>query len=618
MSKETEKDIVNAIMEELDEQELDSLILDGQTEETEPLKADGDTQTDKLINLISEMNIQPFRNTQNQTFLRYDTEVFPIDSKVTKGLLAGEYIERYGQAAGAAAFGQAIAILTAQAYKTEAVEYTPAPADGEDEDSKSQADMLLELCGSKGIYLFHNEHREAFARIMLDGHKEIWGLNDENFRLYLAKLFYDEYGRTAKNDAIAQATAAMKSKAVFQGEEIPLSVRCAWSGGNIFYDLSNQTRQSVIITNCGWNVTNDTPILFQQYNHQRAQATPIPGGDILQVLDFITIKPEYQFLFLVYLAACFVPDIPHPCLIIYGEKGAAKSTTSQMLKRLIDPSGLELLTLPKDVRELTRMLSKHAFVPFDNISSLSAEISDELCKAVTGAGNAWRSLYTNNDDVVFNYKRCILLNGINNVASRADLLDRSIMIELQRISETDRRPLNKLLKEFDEQRGAMLGGIFDVVSKALSIYPTIRLDRYVRMADFDEWGAAIAQAIDPVNGQTLFMDEYRANRKIQTQMALDGDPVATCIIELMRGRTYWQGRASDLLREIEEVAYKIRVDTHSKYFPKAANALTRKLNLTRSNLADVGIHVDTSQRDRNYNYITITADERKTDTQAET
>ena len=76
---------------------------------------------------------------------------------------------------------------------------------------------------------------------------------------------------------------------------------------------------------------------------------------------------------------------------------------------------------------------------FDNLSELSEGCSDMLCRSVSGYGFSKRELYTNDDDVIYNIKRTIGINGINLTATKPDLLERSILIALERISTENRK-----------------------------------------------------------------------------------------------------------------------------------------------------------------------------------
>ena len=63
-----------------------------------------------------------------------------------------------------------------------------------------------------------------------------------------------------------------------------------------------------------------------------------------------------------------------------------------------------------------------------------------LCRLSTGGGFATRELYTDQDEVIFDSQRPVLLTSIEEVATRSDLLDRCLVVWLPAIPEDDRRP----------------------------------------------------------------------------------------------------------------------------------------------------------------------------------
>jgi len=67
---------------------------------------------------------------------------------------------------------------------------------------------------------------------------------------------------------------------------------------------------------------------------------------------------------------------------------------------------------------------------FDNLSGLPPWLSDALCRLATGGSFAVRQLYTNEDEILFQAARPLLVNGIEDVISRPDLADRSIFLTL--------------------------------------------------------------------------------------------------------------------------------------------------------------------------------------------
>ena len=67
---------------------------------------------------------------------------------------------------------------------------------------------------------------------------------------------------------------------------------------------------------------------------------------------------------------------------------------------------------------------------FDNLSHLQDWQSDALCRISTGGGWAGRALYTDQDETILDVMRPIALNGIEEVVTRNDLLDRSPIVYL--------------------------------------------------------------------------------------------------------------------------------------------------------------------------------------------
>lgn len=454
-------------------------------------------------------------------------------------------------------------------------------------NKETEAEVVLRLVRQNGALLFHDTENNLYVAVNVNNHREIWSLESKDFTIWLSGLYYKEKNKPAKKESIAQAISVLSAEAMYDCDEaIPLSNRVAKSDNAFWYSLSNSEWQAVKITADGWKVEDKPPILFMRYRHQKQQCIPKSNGNIKKIFDYLNIK-ENQTLFLCWLVSCFIPDIPHPMPVFYGEKGAAKSTSCTLLKELIDPSALETLTIQRSARSMAVNLKNHWFLPFDNISQISEETSDTLCRAITGGGIQQRKLHTNGDDYIFTFKRCIALNGIDNVVKRPDLLDRSILIELSRISEEKRRELSEIMRDFENDLPSILGGVFDVLSRAMKIYPDVKLDKMPRMADFAHWGYAIGEALG--NFGQVFLDEYTINYNRQNIEAINSDIVAVLMVNFMKNRVTWTGRVSDLWNEFSILAPNLGFNSKMKAFPSQPNTLSRRLNSLQSNLKSVGI-----------------------------
>ena len=464
---------------------------------------------------------------------------------------------------------------------------------------ETQAEKLVRLVeGITDIELFHDHLGRFYAVIPVNGHREIWDMGTDVFKLWLQKIYHDNEHKIINKENLIQTINILCSKTLFENEkEISLNTRIARDGTEhaIWYDLTNPDWQAVKITEHGWTIENNPPILFKRFNHQKSQLLPYENGEIRKILKYVNVQ-DYQILFLAWIVCSFIPEIQHPMIILHGEKGAAKTTASKFLKNLIDPSELDTLMLSKKVDDLIIKLDKHWFLPFDNISSISTEISDTLCQAITGSGIQKRKMYTDAEDYICIFQRCMLMNGINNMATRPDLLDRSILIELTRISESDRKEFAVMMKDFMDDLPSILGGVFNLLSTAMKLYPSIHLDSLPRMADFARWGFAVGEAMGGL-GQK-FLDEYIENQSIQNKEALDTDIVAVLLMLFMENRYQWDGRVSELYLSLKDFALQIGINTNCKEFPKQPNGLSRRLNELRSNLQSAGITFESEQRSK--------------------
>lgn len=460
--------------------------------------------------------------------------------------------------------------------------------------NETQAESIIRLVEEKDTILFHDTAKDPYAAIMIDGHREVWAIDNGDFNTWLNSLYYSAEKKPAKKDSLSQAKEVLKAKAVFENTKaIPLDTRVAQSDNAFWYNLSNDDWNAVKITNDGWEIIDNPPILFKRFRHQKSQLPPSKDGDIRRILKYINLQDNHT-MFLCWLVCCFVPNIPHAMPIFFGEKGAAKTTACTLLKKLIDPSALETLTIQKNPRSLAVNLQQHWFLPFDNVSRIDEETSDTLCRAITGGGIQQRKLFTDADDYIFTFQKCLAINGINNVVNRPDLLDRAILIELCRIKESDRRELTELMADFEKDLPCILGGIFDMLSKAMKIYPTVTLDKLPRMADFARWGYAVGEALGRLGIE--FLEQYNANQGKRNIEILNTDIVATLVVAFMKDKAEWSGLISELYNKLSAMAPQYGINSKGKEFPAMPNVLSRRLNGLKSNLQEAGISFKTSSK----------------------
>jgi hypothetical protein len=420
----------------------------------------------------------------------------------------------------------------------------------------------------------------------------------------LRSLYFDQSNgeEIPTQEALNNSVRVLHAKTEFGEQRRTVYLRSAWgANGEICYDLTDEEGRQIKITKNDWQIIkpSNSEILFARFN-QTSQLEPDRhySSDIFdRYLNLMNISdPQHRLLLKVITICSLIPNIPHPICIPYGEQGSCKSTFCEFQKRLIDPSKINLLTVPKDKSEFVQQLHHNYLVVYDNVSYLPPWFSDEVCKAVTGVGNSKRRLYSDDEDVIVNYRRCIIINGINNNLTEPDALDRCILIELDRIASKLRKEESRVEIQFEELRPKLLGYIFDILVKTLQIKSVLELSHLPRMADFAVWGEAIARAMkyEPME----FIDAYNKNIGRQNIEVIESNQLAQGIVKFVfswyeeEKQACWISPTSKVLENLNKISQAYNIDTTNKDWPKAANSLTKRLRPLLSNLRDgLGIHI---------------------------
>jgi hypothetical protein len=458
-----------------------------------------------------------------------------------------------------------------------------------DESGKaSKVKRAVELALSQTVKLFHDEQKRPFARIKVSAHLENIPLESRRFKLWLSGLFWNTTGDSIARESLGTAIDILTAKALTDGETVELHNRVGWGNDCLYYDLADPEWCAVEIGPNGWQLTDDPPIHFERHSHQQPQVTPVSSGDWRLLTEFINLKEDELRLFVVLLVSYFLPDIPRPVALITGEHGSAKSSILRVGKWLVDPSALELLGTEQR-KDLPQNLSHHFLLCLDNLGNVSAGLSDLLCRAVTGGGIAKRRLFTDSEDIILNYRRAIMVNSINNVVNRPDLLDRSLVFKAPPIPEGSRREEVEFKENFMAVRARILGGMFDVLSRAMKLRPTLSPKKLPRMADFSAWGAAISVAMGWDASE--FLSACRMDAQDRDEVVIEGSVVAQCILKLWEMTGPWEGTASDLLKALRPVAGGLGIDLASRDFPDRPNVLSQRLNELIPTLRGKGIYI---------------------------
>lgn len=464
--------------------------------------------------------------------------------------------------------------------------YTPGSDEGKS-DKPTVAQDLIHI-GEKAT-LFHDQFGEPFAAITEKGVRRVLPLRSRNFKRWFSGTYFCQTGNAAGSDAITNALNVLESKAIYEGDKKLLSTRFAESDNAIWVALFDEGQRAVKVTSSGWSVEQTPPILFRPHNHQHALPEPAKSGaDAKLIFDFLNLSDDKEkVLILSWLVTSMIPNIPRPILILFGMEGSAKTTTGLLLRSLLDPSAAEVVTLSSSIPELAQTLDHHAVPLFDNLTNITPNQADMLCRAVTGSGFTKRALFTDADDYVMAFKRAILITAINIPTTAPDLLSRCLTIQLAQVEKAKRREMRDIDERFNRVKSRIVGGMYDLLSKALQIAPGLHIAEAPRMADFARYGAAVAKAAG--YGEETFFQALFTNSEGRTEEILESHPVARALQTFMQDYKAWEGNATQLLDELSRIHGEPR---RGDDWPSLHNQLTKRLRILQATLSEAGVAIE--------------------------
>ncbi len=434
--------------------------------------------------------------------------------------------------------------------------------------------------------LFHTPHQEPYATIGVNSHCETWPLGSKTFRQLLERRFYELNGTMPSKKTMQDAMRVMEGQARFDGPELPVHLRVAGLDDAIYLDLANESWEAVAITPDGWQVVQRPPVKFRRTSAMAPLPRPEKGGSIEELRPFVNVGSDEDWRLLVaFLVSTFRPTGPYPVLVVNGQQGAAKSTLTRVMRALTDPNQAAIRSMARSVRDLF-VSAQHSWVlAFDNLSSLSTPMSDALCCIATGGSFAARKNFSDAEEVTLDAQRSVIVNGIEDIVTRNDLLDRAIVLPLPTLSKAQWRDERQFWHAFEAARPRILGALLDAVSMALRNQDMVTLTACPRMADFALWSCAAAPAL----GWTAegFMQAYEQNIQSANDLALDASPVAHAVLKFLEHQTPWEGTSTQLLAVL--TPYLDGVSGQER--PRTAQTLSCALRRLAPNLRQAGVDI---------------------------
>ncbi|MDD3250141.1 MAG: hypothetical protein PHF23_07245 [Smithellaceae bacterium] len=472
--------------------------------------------------------------------------------------------------------------------------------DGDDEKGgrgPSMATRIVDLALASGASFWKSPEGEAFATVPNGGgHIENHPLKSKAVKTWLSGLLYHVEGKAPKGSAVADALAVLEGEATFKGETFPVFVRFAEYGDKFYLDLGGDDWRAVEIDSAGWRVISSeaVPVKFRRSKGITSLPDPESNGDLEDLRLVLNVpKGAPWVLVRAWLVQAFKPTGPYPVLIVDGEQGSGKSWLGRILRAVVDPNKSPLRRPPRNEHEMMIAGSNSWLQNYDNLSGLPPWLGDAICVMSTGGGMSTRELYTDSEEALFDIQRPVILNGIDALTTRGDLLDRAILLHLPRIEAEDRRTEKEILAEVERIRPGVLGAVLGVISSGLRELPNVRLESKPRMADFAEWVVACEGALGWKPGE--FLAAFETNQNESKVALIENDMFAVSLMEFVDGLPDPEKGVTDTaggLLSILEARSNITASSMPAGWPKTAKGAGNKLRRIIPALRAIGIEVE--------------------------
>ncbi len=459
----------------------------------------------------------------------------------------------------------------------------------------SAEQVLIDLAW--GARFFRSVDGCFHARVPVGSRNEILALKDTALRSWLVDRYLKVHGKLPSRRDVNRVLEALQARARLETGSTELYVRVGFDQDdnelNSYLDLGDPSSQAVKIDALGWWVVDRPVVHFKRPQGLLPLPLPSRDGSIELLRPFVNLSDADFRLLVAWMAAAHRPVGPYPVLVIHGEQGSAKSTLTRIIRKLIDPQAAPLLAEPESTRDLMVTALNGWLLAFDNISSLSNRMSDSLCRLATGGGFASRRLNSNDERHCVYAERPIILNGIDDVVRRSDLVDRILSLNPPPITATQRRSEDEFWMAFAAEYPRILGGLLDAVAAGVRLLPSVDLAELPRMADFARFGEAVSRGLGWPAGS--FISDYNDNRRTSSSPIIEDSLVAEALFKLsaLRRSQEWTASPAELLWLLEHVAGRKVVA--SARWPKTPSMLGNEMRRIAPQLRARGIGVTFSK-----------------------
>jgi len=404
---------------------------------------------------------------------------------------------------------------------------------------------------------------------------------------------FDLTGKTLRTQAVEDAVSVVVSKAR-RSHPAALHLRAAYGAGKVQIDLGDPTNaRTVVISAAGWYVA-DAPedgVLFRLTPATRALPEPSRQGDLDALAPLLGWRADSREWLVVkgWQVASVFPDVPRPLLMFLGPAGSGKTTRAHLALNVLDPRSELGSSFGKNLTDDQVKAYGRYLIGYDNLGRISEAVSDHLCRLVTGDEIDKRELYTDLDQIVFNYRRTGAVTAIEMPTLKPDAWERFIPLTVGRFADGTRTTAAEIEAQFEALHPRLLGGLCDAVAGTLARLSSARrgMGELARMADFH----VLLHAHSPAAADAYLQVVADATRDVA-----EADPFIETLVAWLESKgghfhgppiQAWQEAA---VRRPHDIA-----GVDDAWWPKGARTFSAALTRHEGQLRSVGITVETGK-----------------------
>ena len=120
-----------------------------------------------------------------------------------------------------------------------------------DIEDKQKQDVILIGIATKQCKFFHDSQGEAFAKISLNNHMEIWNLTSMGFRDWISHQLWSQHREGLSNASLDSALTTLRGIATFDSPTEEVYLRVAQMNNELYIDLCNEDWKVIKVDSSG-------------------------------------------------------------------------------------------------------------------------------------------------------------------------------------------------------------------------------------------------------------------------------------------------------------------------------------------------------------------------------